>query len=86
MWNSNENSGGTLMPSPTLQLKCNGNHYDVSGLNGFNLAERIKQVARENQIGKFDIYDSANNVVNPSDLEKGNFTGPLSIIRFNSAA
>lgn len=85
MWNSNGNPGQT-MPEQSLKIKCNGNEVDATGLSGITLTERIRQIARDNQIGKFDIYDANNNVINPTEVERGDFTGPLSIIRFNSAA
>lgn len=86
MWNSNGNPGQTTSTTQTLKIKCNGNEVDASGLSGLSLTEKIKQVARDNQIGKFDIYDACNRVINPSEIERGDFTAPLTIIRFNSAA
>jgi len=67
-------------------VKCNGNSYDVTGLEGLGLVEKLKAVARENGISKFDIYDADNTNISPSDIENGNFTGDLSLVRFNVAA
>jgi len=86
MWNSNGNQGQGTPSTQSLKIKCNGNEVDATGLSGISLSEKIKQVARDHQIGKFDIYDSCNRVVNPSEIERGDFTAPLTIIRFNSAA
>jgi hypothetical protein len=87
MWNSNTN--GSTQPVETnqkTQVVCNSNDYDVTGLSGVQLAERVKQIARENSIGKFDIFDSNCKNVNPQDIQAGNFEGDLKVIRFNVAA
>ncbi|HEX2787557.1 MAG TPA: hypothetical protein VHP32_06590 [Ignavibacteria bacterium] len=87
MWNSNTN--GSTQPVETNQktkVVCNSNDYDVTGLSGVQLAERVKQIARENSIGKFDIFDSNNKNISPQDIQNGSFEGDLSIIRFNVAA
>ncbi|MCB0723015.1 MAG: hypothetical protein KDC73_11075 [Ignavibacteriae bacterium] len=86
MWNSNGSQGQSTSTTESLKIKCNGNEIDATGLSGISLSEKIKQVARDYQIGKFDIYDACNRVINPSEIERGEFTGPLTIIRFNSAA
>lgn len=81
------NTQGT--PAPEEQktfVKCNGNNYDVSGISGIGLVEKMKSIARDNGISKFDIYDAENTNLSPSDVENGNFTGDLSLVRFNVAA
>ena len=67
-------------------INCNSNKVDVTGLSGLGLIEKIKSVARDNGISKFDLYDETNRNLSPSDIESGNFTGSINIIRFNAAA
>jgi hypothetical protein len=69
-----------------LQINCNSNNYNVGNISGLELVEKIKSIARENYINKYDIYDSTNRKISAADAESGNFTGPLTIIRFNVAA
>jgi len=82
-WNTNTEGNA---PESKTHVKCNGNNYDVSGITGIGLCERLKELARQNNISKFDIYDSENTNLSPSDIENGNFTGDLQITRFNVAA
>jgi len=84
-WNTDNQQAPPPAETKTL-LKCNGKDYDVSGISGIGLVERLKQVARENNISKFDIYDSDNINLSPADIENGNFEGDLSIVRYNVAA
>ena len=84
-WNTDNQSA----PAPQEQknkVTCNGNSYDVNGIEGLGLVEKLKAIARENGISKFDIYDSENTNLSPSDIENGNFEGDLSLVRFNVAA
>lgn len=67
-------------------VNCNGKSYDITGLSGLGLVEKLKAVARENGISKFDIYDSTNRTLSPTEIESGNFDGDLSLVRFNVAA
>jgi len=81
------NTQGTSAPEEQKTfVKCNGNNYDVTGISGIGLVEKLKSLARDNGISKFDIYDGENNNLSPSDIENGNFTGDLSLVRFNVAA
>ncbi|HEX2787588.1 MAG TPA: hypothetical protein VHP32_06745 [Ignavibacteria bacterium] len=85
MWNTNTQNNPSDLSDAT-KVTCNSNSYDVIGLSGVQLVERIKQIARENSIGKFDIFDSNCKNVNPQDIQAGNFEGDLKVIRFNVAA
>ena len=81
------NTQGT--PAPEEQktfVKCNGNNYDVTGITGLGLVEKLKAIARDNGISKFDIYSEDNSNLSPSDIEHSNFSGDLSLVRFNVAA
>ena len=81
------NTQGTSSPEDQKTfVKCNGNTVDVTGINGIGLAEKIKAIARDQNISKFDIYDEENKNISPDDIEKGAFTGDLTIHRFNVAA
>lgn len=82
-WNTN-NEGNA--PESKTHIKCNGNNYDVTGITGLGLVEKLKLIARDNGISKFDIYDADNTNLSPNDIESGNFTGDLSLVRFNIAA
>lgn len=81
MWNTTQQNEDTK-----TFVSCNGNKYDVTGLEGLGLTEKLKSVAKENQIAKFDVFDSNNKNLSPSDIENGLFTGDLMITRFNVAA
>ena len=82
-WNTDGSSG----PAETKTLiKCNGKDYDVTGIEGLGLCEKLKAIARENQISKFDVYDEDNKNLSASDIENGNFEGNLSLVRFSVAA
>jgi hypothetical protein len=83
MWNT---QGSSANEDTKTFVSCNGNKYDVTGLEGLGLVEKLKAVARDNGISKFDIYDSTNTNLSPSDIENGIFTGDLSLVRFNVAA
>lgn len=84
MWNL-QNGDDTTVAKSTI-IKCNSNEYDASATSGIALVEKLKSIARENQIGKFDIFDAEGTSLSSSDVENGSFTSPLSIIRFNVAA
>jgi len=84
MWD--QNSGiGTTVADKTI-VKCNGNKYDVTNTSGIALVEKIKSIARENQIGKFDIFDADGKSISSTDVENGEFTEPIAIVRYNVAA
>jgi len=83
MWNTNSN--GITVEETTI-VKCNATETDVTGITGLALIEKLKKIARDNQIGKFDIFDSIGRSLSMADVEAGNFTQPLSIVRYNVAA
>lgn len=83
MWNTNSN--GTTVEESTI-VKCNSTETDVTGTTGLALIEKLKKIARDNQIGKFDIFDFTGRSLSMADVESGNFSQPLSIIRYNVAA
>jgi hypothetical protein len=58
-------------------LKCNGKSYDITNETGSGLVEKVQELARENGISRFDIYDSNEKNLSPEDIETGNFTGDL---------
>ena len=60
-------------------LKCNGNSYDITSIKGLSLVEKLQEIARDNGISKFDIYDSKNKNLSPADIESGDFSGDLSL-------
>ena len=80
------NTEGNNAPEQKTFVKCNGQSYDVTNITGLGLVEKLKSIARDNGISKFDIYDGENTNLSPSDIENGNFTGDLSILKFNVAA
>jgi len=84
MWNLNSGDDTTVAKSTII--KCNSQEYDASATSGIALVEKLKSIARENQIGKFDIFDSEGKSLTSSDVENGDFSSPLSIVRFNVAA
>ena len=69
-----------------LQVNCNGNNYNLGSMEGFELVEKVRSIARENYINKYDILDNTGAKISPVDVENGRFAGPLTIIRFNVAA
>jgi len=85
MWPT-ETQNSTETANECLQINCNSNNYNVGSMSGLELVERIKSIARESFINKYDIFDNTNAKISPADVEAGNFTGPLNIIRFNVAA
>ena len=86
-WNTNNNGGGTdTLQQNRRQVRCNSENYDITGLEGVALTDKIKAIARDNDISKFDIYDSQNRNINEVQIEAGNFTGDLTLVRFNVAA
>ncbi len=85
MWNLSGDGDGQAVANKTI-IKCNAKEFDVTETTGIALVEKLKAIARENQIGKFDIYDSEGKSLSSSDVENGSFTSPLSIVRFNVAA
>lgn len=84
MWDQESGSGTTV--TSKIILKCNAKEYVVSNTNGLALVEKIKSIARENQIGKFDIFDADGRSVSSADVENSEFSEPLSIVRYNVAA
>ena len=81
------NTQGTSAPEEQKTfVKCNGQSFDVTGITGLGLVEKLKSIARSENISKFDIYDGENTNLSPSDIENGNYSGDLSITRFNVAA
>lgn len=80
------NTEGQNTSEQKTYINCNGNKTDVTGLSGLGLIEKIKSVARDSGISKFDLYDETNRNLSPADIESGNFTGSINIIRFNAAA
>lgn len=83
MWNTNSN--GIAVEETTI-VKCNGSETDVTNITGLALIEKLKKIARDNQISKFDIFDLTGRSLSMADVESGNFTQPLSIVRYNVAA
>ncbi len=84
-WNSNQNGGGS-QASNRKNVRCNNQDFDITGLSGVALTDKLKAIARDNDISKFDIYDSQNTNLDATQIEAGNFTGDLTIVRFNVAA
>ena len=82
-WSTNPNESNT---EQRTFVNCGGKNYDITGLSGLGLVEKLKSVARENSISKFDVYDSTNRTLSPSDIEAGVFSGDLTLVRFNVAA
>ena len=82
-WSTNPNESNT---EQRTTVNCGGRNYDITGLSGLGLVEKLKSVARENGISKFDIYDSTNRTLSPSDIDAGVFSGDLTLVRFNVAA
>lgn len=81
------NTEGNNAPEQKSFVSCNGNKYDVTGIEGLGLVEKLKSIARDNGISKFDIFSSDNTNLSPNDIENGNFSaGDLTICRFNVAA
>ena len=83
MWNTTSN-GSTI--EQTTTIKCNATETDVTGISGIALIEKLKQIARDNQIGKFDLFDTTGKSMSMADVETGNYSQPLSIVRYNVAA
>ncbi len=81
MWNTTQQNEDTK-----VFVSCNGNKYDITGIEGLGLTEKLKNVAKENSVSKFDVFDENNKNLSPSDIENGLFTGNLTITRFNVAA
>ena len=81
MWNTTQQNEDTK-----TFVSCNGNKYDASGISGLGLVEKLKSIARDNGISKFDIFDGDNKNLSPSDIENGLFSADLIITRFNVAA
>ena len=69
-----------------IEIKCNGNNYNFENLSGLALSEKIKFIARQNGINKFETIDSTGVSISPEDIEQGEFTPPITIVRFNVAA
>ena len=85
MWTT-ETQNTTETTNSCLQVNCNGNNYNLGSMEGLELVEKIRSIARENFINKYDIMDNTGAKISPVDVENGRFTGPLTIIRFNVAA
>ncbi|MCX6165169.1 MAG: hypothetical protein NTU73_09995 [Ignavibacteriae bacterium] len=80
-------NSGLGSPEEVRQLiSCDGEEKDVTGVEGTALVEKIKEFARSKNIGKFDIFDGNNNDLGISEIESGDFTGTLKIVRFDAAA
>ena len=60
-------------------LRCNGKSYDITKFAGLVLVEKLQEIARDNGISRFDIYDSERKSLSPADIESGNFKGDLSL-------
>lgn len=86
MWNTQSNGTNNTATTDSTIIKCNSKEYDVTGTNGIALIERLKTIARDNQISKFDIFDSTGDSLTTEEVENSDFTSPLSIVRFNVAA
>ena len=84
MWDI-QPGGGEAVANKTI-IKCNAKEFDLTETTGIALVEKLKAIARENSIGKFDIFDATGQSLSSSDVENGSFTSPLSIVRFNVAA
>lgn len=56
---------------------CNSKSYDITDIEGSILVEKLQEIARENGISRFDIYDSDRNSLSPDDIESGKFSGDL---------
>lgn len=80
VWNSETN------PEAQLLVNCAGTDYNATGLSGVGLVEKLKQIARDNGISKFDVFDADGDNLGPEEIETGNFTAPLKLVRFNAAA
>ena len=80
-WNT-ENTNASTQST----VRCNGKSYNVTGLSGLGLVEKLKSIARENGFSKFDITDSNGTTLSPGDIENGMFDGDLTLVRFNVAA
>jgi hypothetical protein len=85
MWTTNSNNGAVAEDSATV-VKCNNRDYNITATAGIALVEKLKAIARDNSIGKFDIFDSTGKALSSADVENGEFISPLSIQRFNVAA
>jgi len=83
VWNT-ENS--SALTETKTYCKCNGQTYDITGLEKIGLIEKLKAIARENGLSKFDVLDKDNNNLSPVDIENGNFEGDLTLVRFNVAS
>ena len=79
-WNPAD--GGTL---DTLKVTCSGNIIDVSGLEGSALCNKLCAIAREYDIGKFDVFDGNGVEIEEEDLEDGSFEGNLRIEKHNES-
>ena len=85
MWTTESQTAPETVNS-CLQVNCNGNNYNLGSMEGLELVEKIRSIARENYINKYDVMDNTGTKIPPVDIESGRFTGPLTIIRFNVAA
>ena len=83
VWNTENSSARTETKN---YCKCNSQQIDITGLEGLGLIEKIKAIARENGLSKFDVLDKDNNNLSPIDIENGNFEGDLTLVRFNVAS
>ena len=83
-WNTENSSAPT---EAKTYCKCNGQSYDITGLEKLGLIQKLKAIARENGISKFDVLDADNKNLSPVEIENGDFTeGDLTLVRFNVAA
>lgn len=77
------NSEGT---TERVILSYAGSEHDVTGLTGMGLVEKIKNVAKDNGISKFDVVDATGKNLTVEEIEAGTFSAPLKIMKFNAAA
>ncbi len=67
MWDLTPGNG-EVTATKTI-VKCNTKEFDVTETTGIALVEKLKAIARDNQIGKFDIFDNTGNLYHPPKLK-----------------
>ena len=78
------NSSDTVQQDK-LFVTVKGNTIDITGLEGSALCGRLCSIARENDIGKFDIFDGDNEEREEEDLTDGDFVGNLRMEKHNES-
>lgn len=69
------------------RINCNGRTYDCETITtGEGLVTKIKEIARENSIEKFDVVDSTGVLLSTAQVRNLEFQGDITIVRFNKAA